>query len=596
MDRPLAYYAVYFFTGLLSALLILDNCILLGAVLGGCFLFIGIFTIPKGPFILSSLLFFLGALNLFIYYRLPEDAVGSIRLLEKKYDYYIGEYNSRRFAIKGNFIEADDNFLEKNLEGYLIKGKISFKENRALSKGLLGEGEITSESGMEEDLITKIILIREEIYNSFKEALGEERAAVVSSLCFGNTQHLEDDTVKELNNLGILHVISVSGFHVLLIYNICKRLFKREIAMIITLAFVIFTGGEAATLRAFIMLGVLYLGERFYKNYDSLSALSMAAIIILLFKPYLVADMGFSLSCLSTLGIIIYNKKIGRALYMIPKYLRSSLSITLSSQLIVFPYGALSIGSFSLGFIFGNLMIIPLYTSIIYISLFSLIFVKLPKLFFLLNKGTKFLFNVTDSWLYLLSRLELREMVIKKELVILYTCIFITLMVYRRFKGRVKYLPLFMVLPIMCINYYFYPVISLYEMGNNRYIKVSYKRDNYIFTLDKGSSLRKKLSKELPEANVISIKDESYDLSMKGIKVNLKTYEGSDKAISLKISAAKNGDKSPLYDIISMKKDTYSYEYYRIRELISYSTFKRGVLITDRNGGISFVRHGKISD
>ena len=125
---------------------------------------------------------------------------------------------------------------------------------------------------------------------------------------------------------------------------------------------------------------------------------------------------------------------------------------------------------------------------------------------------------------------------------------------------------------------------------------MSYKRDNYIFTLDKGSSLRKKLSKELPEANVISIKDESYDLSMKGIKVNLKTYEGSDKAISLKISAAKNGDKSPLYDIISMKKDTYSYEYYRIRELISYSTFKRGVLITDRNGGISFVRHGKISD
>lgn len=57
------------------------------------------------------------------------------------------------------------------------------------------------------------------------------------------------------------------------------------------------------------MIIILKLSKKVFRKYDSLSSISLAAIIILLNKPYYILDIGFMLSFLSTLGILLYNKK-----------------------------------------------------------------------------------------------------------------------------------------------------------------------------------------------------------------------------------------------------------------------------------------------
>ncbi|HCQ89304.1 MAG TPA: competence protein ComEC, partial [Clostridium sp.] len=75
------------------------------------------------------------------------------------------------------------------------------------------------------------------------------------------------------------------------------------IALIITFIYVIITGMNASTVRAFIMISILVMSRIIKRNYDTLSRISFAAIILLLIKPYYILDMGFMLSFLSVIGI-----------------------------------------------------------------------------------------------------------------------------------------------------------------------------------------------------------------------------------------------------------------------------------------------------
>lgn len=143
----------------------------------------------------------------------------------------------------------------------------------------------------------------------------------------------------------------------------------------------IFTGAEAATIRSYVMILILKLSKVFYKNYDGLSSLSLSAIIIFIIKPYYVLDIGCTLSFLATLGIIIYNGKIQRALYMLPKELNENLSVTLSAQIFAMPYTMCTIENISMFFIPGNLMLAPLYSFVVLLGTLGIIFVKFDMLF-----------------------------------------------------------------------------------------------------------------------------------------------------------------------------------------------------------------------
>lgn len=581
MSKPLLYYVISLIIGLLSSILFLMNYLLLGAVFAASFFAVMFYTVPKSYFYIIVSVFCIGFINIYSYYSLPKSQSLMVRVLEERFDYYIGEYKNKKYAIIG---------IEQEIkEGVLVYGGFEVIDNPSITRGLVAELKVNEIYEVKKDSISKIYEYRDAIYNSFKGALGEKYAAIVSALCFGNTKYMHEDSTEELKDLGIIHLVSVSGFHTVLIFGAFKRFLGSNIAIIATLLFVLFTGAEASSLRAFLMLFITYLSTKLYKRYDPLSSLSLAVILILMFRPYYITSIGFNLSCLSTLGIILFNNKLNRILYKLPSYINNSLSLTLSSQSIAFPYAALSIKTFSPGFILGNIFLIPLYTIIIYLSFIALIAIKLPKVFYLINKPIKLLFSLVEGWSYLLLEITPDKVVIEKEFVVFYTLIFICLMLSKKYKKEIKYLPVVLLIPILLIDYHFIPSVTLGEIGNTRFIRVMYRQENIVFTTGKTSTVRNKLIGYAENPMIINIRDDQYTLNLSDkytIKVN--KIPGDNSLVALKISSNRSRNKIEIYDIINIKRKKKSYDY-GYNELAAYMPLKSFIYKSVEDRGIELV-------
>ena len=94
-----------------------------------------------------------------------------------------------------------------------------------------------------------------------------------------------------------------------LIYSLLKKILGVKISLGITLIYVLFSGALAPAIRAYIMIVIMNIGKVVKRNYNPLAAISLSGIILLLMKPYYIYNLGFILSFLATLGIILFNKR-----------------------------------------------------------------------------------------------------------------------------------------------------------------------------------------------------------------------------------------------------------------------------------------------
>ncbi|MGM9974643.1 MAG: ComEC/Rec2 family competence protein [Clostridiaceae bacterium] len=589
MKRPMILLVLSYVVGLVSALIILEeNYPIAVLVIFGYFLLVWLNENVK-VLILCLIVTFLGSINFFGYYKIDYTSAtqSTIRVLEDRSTYFKVKHDGRLYVLLKN-----ERLSKYSIEeGSLIEASFNIERNMELYKGIIGTIDIASKPKVTKDFLSHLSSGRLWLYKQFSPVLGKDRASVVLGLCFGSTKYIDDSTINSFKGLGIIHVISVSGFHIVLLYSLFKSVFGKKGSLILVFFFVIFTGAQGATVRAFLMLFILSLSQIFHKNYDSLTALCLSALIILMIKPFLITDLGFNLSFLSTLGIIIFNKKINRALYRFPNKIRASLSLTISSQLIVFPYGSLVLKTFSTGFILGNLIIIPIYTAIIYVSLISIIFIKVPYLFSLINKINILLFGISDSWFYLLSRLNLSETAVSEEIVLMYTTLFITFILIKNNKVKYRLLPVFLLPAILLFNYRFLPFVQVIDMGNTRYIEACYKRDRYFFTIGKGDSLREKLKNYPGNKKIMSVKNNKYILKLGNTRIKITPYHHGKKAVILKIFLKDSDATSVHCDIINMDKEDTSYDFYRREKLISYSSLGNHIIIINKDGGPQVVRY-----
>lgn len=386
MKRPLVYYALAMYMASFT-LIFLNFNILFGIIIAGLFLGLIFYTQDFQSFVLVTCFFLIGCFSFYIYFT-PKisDEKAVFRIIENKYGYCSGSYKGRKVNIKGD--------VYKLKSGNKIVASGNFKNIKDYSKGIIGEYKVQEYKKCKIDLLERLYIVKEELYNKYSKVLGDKKAAVVMACCYGDTRYLKFNTKDEINKLGICHIISVSGFHIALIYRVIESVLGVKLALIASFIYMMFTGGKAATIRAYIMILILKLSKSVYKNYDSLSALSLAAIILLLIKPYYPMDIGFMLSFLATLGIILYNKKIKRILYRLPTKINESFSITLSAQVFSMPYAMCTIKNISMFFIPGNLILIPLYSLVILIGNIGLLTYKINFLFKII---TSLLYSITTA-------------------------------------------------------------------------------------------------------------------------------------------------------------------------------------------------------
>lgn len=472
MKRPLIYYAVSLFLGCYSALFLTYH-IVIGAVIAASFLIIILCTVDHKGFICIIYIFFaLGAASFCFYNAVYVPDSIDVRVIKTDKLYSVASYRNRILLLHGK--------IDKKSEGHRIYAYGNFENKPQYDKGIIGEFNVNRYTEGKIDVFTKLYDVKKNIFTRFTELLGEKDSAFIMSLCFGDTEYLTKDQKSEFQKLGVIHAVSVSGMHMSLIYIILESIAGLGIAAFVSVLYVVFTGIQPSAVRALLMIFTLKISKKFMRSYDSLSALSLSAIFILILKPYYIADLGFLLSYLAALGIIIYYKKIKKFFWRLPVKLNEDISIALSAQVFSLPFILLSLGNFSPGFLIGNIILLPLYTVVMVLGNAGLLFLPLRPVFNLLGIILKYVNMIIAGAQYILLRITPDVVYFNRAEA---TVIFLFLacwILYKNGYKRCKYLPVFFTCLLMLQSYSPIPKIEYYYYFNNQYVILRYGNDSVL--------------------------------------------------------------------------------------------------------------------
>ena len=211
-----------------------------------------------------------------------------------------------------------------------------------------------------------------------------EEEAILKAVLFGDTSQLHDDFYSYTQKTGIFHIFSVSGLHVGFIVAFIMFLAKVFHAQqswwvflcmlpLLTL-YVLLSDMSPPAVRAGLMAVVGVLAMRLLRYRDGVTILALAAAILLSASPHLLWDIGFQLSFLITLGILLGYDALKEMIPPLPiKGLREGISLSLAAELTSIPLIAwyfYVFAPFSLGM---NLLIVPLFSLLVPLTLIGII-------------------------------------------------------------------------------------------------------------------------------------------------------------------------------------------------------------------------------
>ena len=158
-----------------------------------------------------------------------------------------------------------------------------------------------------------ISLIKSAFYDAADGYLSDEDFAMTAGILFGETSYLDDDVYDSFRNNGIAHILAVSGLHVNMVYDLLRKLFRKKTPLIdifgilLISAYAVLSNFSTSVLRASFMIIMKIAAFHLDRRYDSLSAISLIAAVMLLSDPYLIYSSGMQLSFCAAYSMAIVS-------------------------------------------------------------------------------------------------------------------------------------------------------------------------------------------------------------------------------------------------------------------------------------------------
>lgn len=241
-------------------------------------------------------------------------------------------------------------------------------------------------------------IARDKITETIKEILPKKTQGLLRGILIGDKSDIDMALQIDFKVSSLLHLLAISGTHVLyVILGINFVLSKLKIPKRITyylvdlilIFFMYLTSFTASVVRASIMGILMTTSKIVYRKADSLTSMAVSLIIILIYNPFSIFDIGLQLTFLGTLGIMTLNMPIRDFLQTkISPKIAKVISIPISVQIMILPVMILSFHSISLTFLISNILAVPLTGAIILYGyanvIVGLVFVKIAKIFAML--------------------------------------------------------------------------------------------------------------------------------------------------------------------------------------------------------------------
>lgn len=217
--------------------------------------------------------------------------------------------------------------------------------------------------------------------------------SLLQALVLGEKSELDSDQKIDFKSAGAMHVLAVSGLHVSLVFVVVSfiltRIFGRGKLKIMTYVGVLVvlwlyaavTGLSASVVRASTMFSLVSIGQMINRKSLTFNTLSLAALLLLFFRPDSLYDLGFQLSFSAVLGILIIQPVLKERWLPRKKILVwfwDLMTVSTAAQLGTFPLSLYYFHQFPNYFLFTNLLVIPLTTLVVYGAILSLLFSFIP--------------------------------------------------------------------------------------------------------------------------------------------------------------------------------------------------------------------------
>lgn len=229
--------------------------------------------------------------------------------------------------------------------------------------------------------------LRDKLLNSYRQLhLTPSSFAVISALTVGDKRYLDEEIKSAYVNSGTMHLLAVSGMHVALLFWLLQQIFKplsftkrgKKVSAVLILLFIwmyaFITGLTPSVVRASVMFSFWIVGDSINRNVNIYNTISASALLLLLIDPDTLFDIGFQLSYLAVLGIVVLYKDILNWFYIKNKILKDTwgmIAVSLAAQTFTLPVTLYHFHQFPNYFLLANVIALPLSTFILYGSIFA---------------------------------------------------------------------------------------------------------------------------------------------------------------------------------------------------------------------------------
>jgi competence protein ComEC len=223
-------------------------------------------------------------------------------------------------------------------------------------------------------VIAYSLRLRQRLVEKFKQNMHDTSAiAVASTLILGYKADLSNEVLQAYSKTGTIHVLSVSGAHVAIIYLILNlafgflgsyrfgKVFKAVLIISLIWYYSLLTGFSPAVCRAAVMISMVIIGKTYNRYINTLNILALSAFFLLLYDPLFITDVGFQLSYLAVAGLIVFQPLVYKWIKFKHKWankLWQLCSVSIAAQVITFPLSAFYFHQFPVYFLISNLFII----------------------------------------------------------------------------------------------------------------------------------------------------------------------------------------------------------------------------------------------
>lgn len=311
-----------------------------------------------------------------------------------------------KIICKGEFENASK---RSNYKGFSYEESLKSKQIYGIIKASYQNIQIIKNENV--NIVSRLAnKSRKTIIDKVNNILPDDTKDLALGFLLGYTDEMEEDIKESFRVASLSHMLAISGAHVSYIiigitYLLNKIKLNKRLVKIFTILGLIFfmflTGFTPSVTRSCIMGIIVLFSEIIYRQKNFTCSISLALLIILIYNPFSIYNIGLQLSFGGTIGIVLFSKNVSKLIeklfnnqvkydnsiiikqktvkdymYKLLKIIKEMLAVTISAQIIIIPITILNFNTISLTFFISNILA-GFFMGIITIGGFVLVFISL---------------------------------------------------------------------------------------------------------------------------------------------------------------------------------------------------------------------------